>query len=259
MQGVFIVHHMKRSGGHAVINWLLDNAPGAAFVNDDIPIQLDVRGNVSVPDVLPSRADWLVRKLQHGQLTADARQAPAFLVSLEDHELGVRPFRHDDARHIVVVRHPSSLFASRIRKAPNTRLLAYDYANPQLRARAVRVWQDHARCALSGAYQEQPLTAIFYDAWLTGEGYRARLAQQLDFAVPRPPSGRMAREGRGSSFGQAEVNPGDLLRRADFLTEDEKAILAVIMSDPVTAGLADQIAEEVARLNAIGPADERRA
>ncbi len=251
MQGVFFLHHMKRSGGHAIINWLLDNFPGAGFVNNDLPIQPILSARRSLPTSLPLFADWLEWKRQRDQLAGNTIDPSPLLVSLEDHQLWVRPFTHPEARRIVIVRDPRNLFASRIRRASDSNLLAFRRDHPQMRARAIRIWQEHARAALSGVDRGQPVTAIYYDAWLIGDGYRMSVAAQLGIADPLPPSGRVASEGRGSSFGQMQINPAHLLNRANFLNDAEKAALVGIMAEPETAELADQIASEIARLSVL--------
>jgi hypothetical protein len=91
---------------------------------------------------------------------------------------------------------------------------------------------------------------IFYDAWVTSNGYRGRLARRFDLTALHDPFERIAAAGGGSSFGQVEVNPADLMRRADFLNAAEKEILNNITSDPEIKELADRIAGEVARLSA---------
>src|SRR5262245_26027279 len=135
MQRVFVVYHMKRSGGHAVINWLVDNSCGARFFNNEIPIQAILAGYRSVPDP-PSYADWWALKRLNAGLIDVVDEDSTVFVSLEDHELRVRPFQLPTAETILILRHPENLFASRIRKAANSRLLAYSLDDPELRARA---------------------------------------------------------------------------------------------------------------------------
>ena len=77
--------------------------------------------------------------------------APTVLVSLEDHELGVRPFSHPAIETIVIVRRPQNLFASRIKKSSDTHLLSYSLDNPELLGRSVRLWKEHARAALASS------------------------------------------------------------------------------------------------------------
>ncbi len=247
MTRVFLVHHMKRSGGHAVIRWLMSHLPNAAFVNDAIPIEKVITGRRSIPDGFTPYADWL-RRVRPADLADALTVADSVMVSLEDHELQVRPFHHAAAESVIILRHPRNLFASRIKRAQRTGLSAYRLANPQTLARAVRIWKEHARAALTSSREGGPQKTVFYDAWLIGEDYRARLASDFGFAAPRDLSMRVELAGGGSSFGDTEVRPGDLLRRADFLSGGDADLLAWIMSDAELADLADQVSTEVTQL-----------
>ena len=131
-------------------------------------------------------------------------------------------------------------------------MLAYHFADSKLRARAARIWKEHARAALRGADGGHPLTAIFYEAWLTSEEYRAKLAQQLNLATLHNPFEHISEEGGGSSFGQLEIKPTDLIRRAEFLNTAEKELLMTIIADPEITELAERITAEVARLCSVG-------
>src|SRR3990170_5244883 len=105
---IFLIHHMKRSGGHAVINWLVENAPGAVFVNNEIPIQPILLEQRSVPDGSMPYDVWL--RAKRLRLAGKIAEASTLFVSLEDHELTVRPFSHPDTKLVIVLRHPESLF-----------------------------------------------------------------------------------------------------------------------------------------------------
>src|SRR5689334_2226338 len=141
MQRVFVVHHMKRSGGHAVINWLVENTSSAIFFNNEIPIQRILAGHqFMLNDPVPFPT-WIAKKQRTLEL-ADAIEALTIFVSPEDHQLPVMPFDHPTAETILILRHPDNLFASRIRKASSTHLLAYNLNDQALRSRAVRVWKE---------------------------------------------------------------------------------------------------------------------
>lgn len=250
MRGVFLIHHMKRSGGHAVIDWLIECTPGAAFVNNEIPIKHILSNQRSIPDGSLPYEKWLRSKSRLPRFADRITTSSTMFVSLEDHELGVKPFHHPDLQTIVILRQPENLFASRIKKAALTNLKAYNLSDPQFLDRAIRIWKEHARAALGLVKPSTPLVPILYDAWLTGKDYRMRLARELDLAAESDPSGLVASVGGGSSFGQTQAITDDLLRRADFLNNAEKKVLKTIMTDPQMADLADRINSLNAQLNA---------
>jgi hypothetical protein len=248
MRGVFLIHHMKRSGGHAVVNWLMENASGAAFVNNEIPIEDILQGRRSMSDGSLSYESWLQNKRHLPRFSETVNASSTLIVSLEDHELRVKPFNHLDTQTIIILRQPENLFASRIKKAAVTSLKAYDLTDPQFLNRAIRIWKEHARAALGINEHSMPIKTILYDAWLTGKAYRATLARDFDFSAPSDPIRRVASAGGGSSFGQTEAQPGDLLRRSDFLDDAERTVLKSIMADPEMADLADRINSHLVQL-----------
>jgi hypothetical protein len=237
MQRVFLVHHMKRSGGHAVINWLLESEKGSVFFNNDIPIQPILTGQASLPDGSASLEDWARHKPPVAQ-RAIAR-APALFVSLEDHGPEVKPFQHPDTILVVILREPESLFASRIRKASTSSLKAYDYNDSTTLDRAIRLWKEHARLVLGLAPLPSPYIGVLYDAWLVSDPYRDALAREFGLSAPRPPSLKMTSEGGGSSFADETIDPSSLRHRADLLDEAEKKVLRRIMADPEMLELAN--------------------
>ena len=253
MQRVCLIHHMKRSGGHAVIYWLVKNLPRTVFVNNDIQIQPILEGRRAIPSGRMPYEDWVRTKQQKAEFTHALPDASTVLVSLEEHELRVRPFSYPAIETIVIVRRPRNLFASRIRKAATTPLLAYALDKPELLARAVRIWKEHARAALGLVDVGMSLQTIVYDAWLTSAHYRATLARALGFVEFSEPSGELTKEGQGSSFGAEQVDQAALLRRSDLLGESERAVLDRIMSDPEMADLDARIEERIAQIPVAPP------
>jgi hypothetical protein len=248
MPRVFLIHHMKRSGGHAVINWLQECEKGSVFFNNDIPVQPILTGRKSLPDGSLSLEDWS-RGKPPGAARAVERCSTLF-VSLEDHGLDVRPFRHPEMTLVVILREPESLFASRIRRASSSSLKAYDYDDPEMLDRTVRLWKEHARMALGLARPPLRHVGLLYDAWLTGQRYREAVAGELGLSAPLPPSGKMTSEGGGSSFAENTVDPLSLRRRADLLNDVESDTLRGIMADPEMRELADRTAAVVKEFGA---------
>jgi hypothetical protein len=251
MPNIYLIHHMKRSGGHAIINWLMTGSPQPAFVNNAIPIQPILERRAPVPDRSASFANWARRQ---PDLPRSLDSTTEIFVSLEDHELHVSPFHLSGIQRVVIVRHPRNLFASRIRKASRSRFSAYRLDDPFFVERAKRIWKAHAREAsnvVSSAH------AILYEAWLTSPSYRATLAEQFGFAGPPDLSDQIAEEGMGSSFEDKSVQVDDLLRRDAFLSGAELQVLASILADPEIAELGLHLSRQIdalgGRCDAEGP------
>jgi hypothetical protein len=223
---------MKRSGNHAVIEWLLPQMR-CAFVNNAIPLGPILRGR---PFPAPIAFDaWLPRQEVEGE-TQSRRE---WLVSLEDHGLGVVPFECAglDLRRILLVRQPEHLFSSRLRKAWRVDMPAYvrTYEDAVMQ-RAVGIWKQHARCYLGEEDAFRGRVAILFDQWVSDPGYRAAVSDALGVGFDDAGFGRVATVGGGSSFdGTSFHGRGhemNVLDRASQLDPKERDVLERIFEEP---------------------------
>lgn len=231
---VYVLHGMKRSGNHALVNWLLPQL-GCAFVNNAIPLGPILRG-AAFPEPQP----FDVWRARHAPDAGDR-----LLVSLEDHRLDMLPFRADgvDLRWIVLVRRPEQLFASRVRKAFRVEMPAYPRANDAVMRRAVDIWKQHARCFLGEDHAACPgRIAVAFDAWVADRGYRLAISRALELRFDDAGFGIVSGEGGGSSFdGKAFDGRGhemNLRDRVSQLEPHERALLDEVLEDDELRRLA---------------------
>src|SRR5690606_19705555 len=85
---VYLLHGMKRSGNHAVINWLLPLLQCHVF-NNVIPLGPLLRG-APMPSSRPFAAWWSEQESRSGASLSRA------LATLEDHDLQLAPFHEVD-------------------------------------------------------------------------------------------------------------------------------------------------------------------
>lgn len=223
---LMLLHGMKRSGNHALVNWLQPMLR-AAFHNNAIPLGPLLRGR-PMPARRPYR-EWLA---------AQAGPPPQrVLVSLEDHPLDTSPFTSVDAplTRVLLVRMPDQLFASRIRKASLVDMPAYPRVDGPVLRRAVEVWKQHARCLLGDVAPYPDRVAVLFDRWFVDAGYRAAIATALGVGFDDRGFGRVGPEGGGSSFdgtrldGQPERMA--VTDRVGALAADERALLDAVLGD----------------------------
>lgn len=226
---LYLLHGMKRSGNHAIVNWLVPQL-GCEFFNNLIPVGDILRGH-PWPQPIPFES-W--RRKQSGL----ARQAgTSVLATLEDHELSVLPFTAIDVPvcRLLVLRHPEQLFSSRLRKAFNVDMPAYPRTNDVVLQRAVGIWKQHARCYLGGDVGYPDRIAILFDAWVADAEYRAGIATALGAEFNDVGFGRVSEEGGGSSFDSTRFDGrGQLMNVADrvsSLASNELALLQEIFAD----------------------------
>ena len=175
---------MSRSGNHAVINWILRQAPGRyCFLNctegksnpfatarpmDDGQVALT---DIDELDLDAERAGRHARK-RHFLFSHEdnfLRNACSDKFEREHDQLVGRSRRRID---LLLLRDPFNLFASRLRagtsKLSNTI--------------AARMWKQHAREALSARprmLRNEPVI-VLYNRWFTDAGHRRRIAEALE-------------------------------------------------------------------------------
>lgn len=201
---------MSRSGNHAIIHWLLNQAPGrSCFLNcvegktnpfvsarplhrDGLPYAVnypefswdrELRGNFSQKDLLiHSYEDNFLGYVCH----------PLFE---QHHDQWVGPSRR--RYDVLILRDPFNLFASRLRAG---------FSHLSLRTTA-RIWQQHAREFLGQRHHlNQPRILINYNRWATERSYRQQLAEQLGLPFTDVGIHTVHKTAGGSSFDGLRYN-----------------------------------------------------
>ena len=229
MRRFFLVHGMKRSGNHAIIEWMLAQ-DHFVFCNNLIPVAPILRGEKSLPAPRDFTA-WEREKLGEGK--ADR----LLCASLEDHALNVRPFEQlpTGTVQVLIVRDPANFFASRIRKSRSIDHPAYPREAGPLLARVVEGWKVHVREYLGLTSTLTNRVGVSFNAWFTDPDYRRALSARLGLSFSDQGFGRVSAAGGGSSFDRTDFN-GDNVRmnvldRAAQLDEGETKLLAEILAD----------------------------
>jgi hypothetical protein len=161
---------MRRSGHHAVLNWILRQVRGPGlFLND---CRLDAEGNVA-----GNRFSRTVNPAgDPAANTADTAANDLLLCNFED--LGVdeldallrraRGRRSERVVHVLVVRDPFNWVASRLKAEPGLELAG-------LLAR----WKGHVRECLGRTRILPGLVPVDFRRWVSDAGYRRTLATAL--------------------------------------------------------------------------------
>lgn len=194
MADLSLVHGMKRSGNHAIINWLSPQLDCVHF-NNLIPLGPILRGRpMPIPEPF---AAW--RHLQEQRIGMPLCR---LLVSLEDHDLRTAPFTDVDVsmNRLLILRNPRQLFASRLRKAFRVDMPAYPRSAGPILQRAVMLWKQHARCYLGEHTHFPGRIAISFDTWFADIDYRRAISAVLGAAFDDVGFGKVSAEGGGSSF-----------------------------------------------------------
>jgi hypothetical protein len=212
---------MSRSGNHAIVNWILAQAPGrTCFLNCAEPgCNPFETARPRTPELPGWRAlyeGFEIEAERKGRLT----RKDLLVHSYEDTFLG--PFKkpENEARHdewvgpsarrvdLLILRDPRNLFASRLASG-------YGWLDDAL---VSRVWAQHAREFLGLRRNlRQELLTVSYNEWVTSFDYRRRLAAALGLEFDDRAAHKVPAAAGGSSFdgtaydGRAEEMP--VLRR----------------------------------------------
>lgn len=236
MSRSILVHGMKRSGNHAIIQWML--AQGEfTFHNNIVPIAAILRGDRA----LPAPCDFAAWRAERVSLEQ------SICASLEDHPPDFRPFCElpADVIQILILRDPENFFASRIRKAGKAIHPAYPREAGPMLNRVVQGWKAHAREFLGLTDHLQNKIPIYFNAWFLEEAYRAQISARLGLDFSDTGYAQVSDVGGGSSFDRTAFNGENrrmkVLERKSQLGDDEAQFLAEVLKDEEMRELGQRV------------------
>lgn len=244
---LILLHGLKRSGNHALVNWLRPQA-NLLFFNNIIPIGPILRGETTMPEPVPYPI-WLKRRLSfRRRLLLGIRSRPV-LASLEDHPLTLRPFLDPPpgTHHLLLLRDPANLFASRIRKSvrfahPHP---AYPGEFNQDMQRAVDLWIAYAREFVGETSMLENKTCVYFNRWYAEPDYRRGISDALGVKFSDSGYARVSQTGGGSSFDSTTYDQNNqamrVLDRHAQLSDEERPLHEQILADPELQQLAQRI------------------
>jgi hypothetical protein len=212
------VFGMRRSGNHAIIDWIMRNAPegasGGVFYNNckfgKNPVRqygsMDIYG--AELDLLDHRAKTDVNRI------AQAGDAPMVVVSYEDRmpQPAGQPQKAshgmqdaDFTRQVIIYRSFLNWSASLLAKIKKNPVFG---ATDRLRIMTL-AFATYAQ-GLDRVGQGKGVVAICYDDWMTSEDYRADVLARLGLPVRDLSRGKVQRYGGGSSFQKKVESASDL-------------------------------------------------
>ncbi len=228
---LLIFQGMKRSGNHAVIDWMMDSSPDIQHFNNIFPIrrELERPGTYTFP--VAFRPFMRRQKSWAEQFWRTSRRN---LLSIEDFPFGREFFiGAGRTRYILLIRSAENLFSSRIHKGFEANMPAYPREIDPIMHRTIDIWIDHVANFIANSKSED-FIGIVYDRWIIDADYRSKLAGQLGLQTVASPRKSRAKEGGGSSFDRHTVvsGPDALLNRKSFLAEHEQRVLKQVLSEP---------------------------
>lgn len=207
---VLQVFGMRRSGNHAVINWLLRNpiqgSTGTVFLNNCTPWR----------DPFDSRKSLEVNGKRRGEKTDTIRKAgssPMVIVSYEDcapPDLGAKKaimqgFAARDVDHTIIVYRSFLNWSASLLKKLRGNAGYRSVTRGRIMLRSI---EQYGRIL---ARLKQPgIVGICYDSWVNSPRYRDDVLGQLGLPTNDNALGDIQRYGGGSSFQQEALSGQDL-------------------------------------------------
>jgi hypothetical protein len=201
------VYHLRRSGGHGVIDWLLKHQAGnKVHYNQVVPIS---------PGYLEAPCNQIC------QFPGDAAKPLFELISFEDLPLDlvaakVRPPR----QAVLMLRDPFNTFASRLRNIEKSR--GPDAARKaEIHRIDPALWKQYAREFLNPRYLPHAVRLNF-NVWYVSASYRRYISEQLGWTFTDQGFGSTSgwKFSQGSSFGDRDPKHLDLFNRWRVYRDD---------------------------------------
>ena len=252
---VLRIFGMRRSGNHAVINWLARNAPGgrSLFFNDCTPgrkpfetyraVEIDgerVAGNGGDPVKLAARAgDGTALMFSYEDAMPNERRRRPASVGVDEALI---------SHEVVICRGILNWAASLLKKVQGNDA----YSAAERVAIVLKALGGYARMLeLAMAEDELGVVVIRYEPWMTDAGYRAGLLERLGFEARDDSLGEVQRYGNGSSF-QADAEAVDELNTLDRWKEmrddpEYRIIMWLAAQDEALCGKLETVYPDDAR------------
>ncbi|MCF8359100.1 MAG: hypothetical protein K9H26_10100 [Prolixibacteraceae bacterium] len=230
MKEIFNIYGLKRSGNHAIINWLSGQFE-FEFYNNIIPIAPILKGEKKIPDIIHFN-NWIETQNLTSFKKKSIKNKTCYVVSLEDHFLEIKPFIYDPdsiVKNILILRTPENLFASRIRKASKVNNPAYPLVFNNNMQRAIDLWLQYVKEFFNETNFLVNKVCILFDEWYINKAYREETSQKLGITFDDINYSRISTLGGGSSFNNISNNNFNLLNRSKLLNKYELNLLQEVM------------------------------
>lgn len=215
---------LRRSGNHAIINWIGKQIQGqAVFMNHVRPLENPYRNqyeNQLNPRHTPPPKDWKYRELDWWKQEKDGNFSlkDGLIYSYEDQELEKVAHPSFERKHdlylgksaerfdVIVMRDPFNLLASRLQTKPREDGVNFSMLEVYSRRYSLpELWISYAKECLSETnFLPNNKLVINYNQWFLDCNYRQQIARRLKLEFSDRGLNDVSASGRGSSFDGAK-------------------------------------------------------
>lgn len=212
---------LRRSGNHAIINWIGKQAKGnSIFINHVKPVENPYRNqhenSLLRREKTDNIADWKYRPLDWWEKERRGvfSYKDCLIYSYEDQELGRVAHRAFESKReiylgksadrfdVIVMRDPFNLFASRLQTKPREDGPNFDMLEVYSRRYSLsQLWITYAKeCLGETSFLSGKKIFINYNKWFLEKSYRETIAAKLGLEFSDEGINDISKSGRGSSF-----------------------------------------------------------
>lgn len=219
---------LRRSGNHAVINWIRKQQAGETFYINNVRLKENPFRAVYQDQIRksknPSLPGWRTEDIDRWQREAEGEFSikKCLLYSYEDQPIDQLSDRNFDKKHdlyfgkskarydLIIMRDPFNLFASRLRANQKSEALPdqFDFMRVKSRKSSLpQMWIDYAQEYLNETnYLQHTKVPVNYNLWSTDPDYRCQIAEKLDLDFTDAGFDDVMTNGGGSSFDGIALN-----------------------------------------------------
>lgn len=239
---------LRRSGNHAIMNWIRKQHKGEVFYINNTRIKVNPFRYVYEDQIRKlkdqSIQGWRTENIERWRREAVGEFAikNCLIYSYEDQPIEAFSDRTFEARHdlyfgksrvrydLILMRDPFNLFASRLRANERGKSAAHQMDFMKVKSRSIslpQLWLDCAREYLDETHYLQNIKVpVNYNLWVLDKEYRQQLAEKLAMDFTDAGFDEVMTNGGGSSFdgvalnGKASKMP--VLERWKYFAEDPR-------------------------------------
>lgn len=221
-KNVMRILSIRRSGQHAIINWLQNQISGTIYFHNNVYPERELFASINNKAKL--------RFFQKGMLLMYNIENP----QLEKIEV-LGEGKYVGKKSILIIRDPYNCFASYLNANWEWNTDFRD--KKEFRNHIKSLWKTHAREALHDTSLINNKCVISYNKWASSKEYRVDLARELGFEFTDQGINYTPHYGRGSSF---KDNPSDYFSRWQYFQNDER-YLAIFRGDSELQELSQRL------------------
>ena len=234
---IYQIYGVRRSGNHAIIEWIIENSPSSGFFCNDVSLNHSPKSARRRKAFYGEKPNILM--VSYENIKTD------FINNITCNDVG----EYKNLKNILILRDPFNLFASWY----NWEMFFGEKfrENSTYRESVVDTWIQNAKLYLELQQIKNPnLLVINYNSWMASADYRIKLSRQLEINETNNLYDKTPVFGQGSSF--KNDSDQELTRLNRFLKFKDDPVFRSIFNNEVWS-LSNKIFGEIQNSEVLKP------